>query len=85
MYKISHSLASILGIQMDTRPRIIMHLWQFIRTHKLTDPDDKKLVICNPVLKEIFKVDKMSFAQLPSLLNAHLSLPDPIEIDYVIS
>lgn len=85
-YKLSSDLARILGMsgRAETRARILMQVWQYIKVNKLQDPEDRKTIINNPVLKEIFGCDRMQFSQIPQLLTEHLSPPEPYEIDFKI-
>lgn len=34
-YKLHPRLAKLLGIALETRPKIVEALWQYIKTHKL--------------------------------------------------
>jgi len=83
-FKLSPQLSKLLNLHTDTRFRIIMGLWQYIKTNKLQSTEDRKTIINNPPLKEIFGLDKMEFSQIPTLLNTHLGPPDPLEIDFTI-
>mmetsp|Transcript_13173 Transcript_13173/g.18105 ORF Transcript_13173/g.18105 Transcript_13173/m.18105 type:complete len:404 (-) Transcript_13173:13-1224(-) len=83
-FKLSPALSNLLNIHTDTRSRIITALWQYIKSHKLQDPQDRRTIINNPPLKAVFGVDKMQFNLIPQLLGQHLSHPDPFEFDYTI-
>jgi SWI/SNF-related matrix-associated actin-dependent regulator of chromatin subfamily D len=81
---ISPELSQLLNLSVDTRPRIIMSLWQYIKANKLLDPNDRKTIINDENLRKIFACDTMQFNSLPQLLREHLGPPDPIEIPYTI-
>jgi len=83
-YKLSEDLANLLDIKLDTKPNVVMALWQYIKYHKLQDSDDKRIINNNEELKKIFKVNQMTFPQMPEFINQHLLPPDPIIIDYKI-
>jgi SWI/SNF-related matrix-associated actin-dependent regulator of chromatin subfamily D len=85
-YKISPELGRILGMKdrAETRARILMQIWQYIKVNKLQDPEDRKTVINNSTLKDIFGCDRMQFSQIPQLLTEHISPPEPYEIDFRI-
>jgi len=83
-YKLSEDLANLLDIKLDTKPNVVMALWQYIKYHKLQDSDDKRIINNNEELKKIFKVNQMTFPQMPEFINHHLLPPDPIIIDYKI-
>jgi len=83
--KLSPDLSALLGgLHTETRPRIIMSLWQYVKANKLLDPNDRKTIINDAQLKRIFGCDSMQFSNLPQLLREHLGPPDPIEISYTI-
>jgi len=84
IFKLSTKLSAALNVVAETRSKIITLLWQYIRHNKLQDPDDRKTIISNTILREIFGLDKMTFNQIPQLINEHLNDPDPIEIDFMI-
>ncbi len=52
-FKLSPDLAEILDIHTDTKPNIIMALWQYVKTYKLQDPEDKRAVNCNEALLKV--------------------------------
>ncbi|ORX56122.1 SWI/SNF and RSC complex subunit Ssr3 [Piromyces finnis] len=83
-YKLSEDLSKLLNIKLDTKTNIIMALWQYIKYHKLQDSDDKRIINNDEELKKIFKVNQITFPQMPELINYHLLPPDPIVIDYKI-
>lgn len=54
-FKLSPDLAQVLDIHTDTKPNVIMALWQYIKTYKLQDPEDKRAVNCNEALLKVRK------------------------------
>lgn len=83
-YQVSDSLASVIGIKQDTRPKILNYLWQYIKINSLQDNDNPNIVINNKELQAIFKCEKMDITSLTSRIADHIKLPDPITIDYTI-
>jgi len=84
-FKLDQRLARLLGVHTQTRPVIISALWQYIKTHKLQDAHEREFVNCDSFLKQIFQIDRMKFAEIPSRLSPLLHPPDPIVINHVIS
>jgi len=84
-FKLDQRLARLLGVHTQTRPVIISALWQYIKTHKLQDCNEKEYVNCDAFLQQIFKTEKMKFAEIPQRLNPLLNPPDPIVIKHMIS
>ncbi|KAL6057133.1 SWI/SNF and RSC complex subunit Ssr3, variant 2 [Balamuthia mandrillaris] len=83
-FKLSSTLASVLHMHTDTRPKIILRLWQYIKENGLQDPDDRRQFISDEALQQVFHVKKIQFSEIPQLLSEHLGPPDPIELDYTI-
>ncbi len=77
-------MAQLLDIHTDIKANIIMALWQYVKTNKLQDQEDKRAVNCDEALQRIFKEQKIQFPQIPDLLNMHLLPPDPVVLEYVI-
>jgi len=84
-FKLDQRLARLLGVHTQTRPVIISALWQYIKTHKLQDSTEKEYVNCDSFLQQIFKTEKMKFAEIPQRLSPLLNPPDPIVIKHVIT
>ena len=63
----------------------ISALWQYIKTHKLQDPNEREYVNCDPFLRQIFQTERMKFAEIPQRLNPLLHPPDPIVINHLIT
>merc|ERR1712050_562425 len=84
-FKLDQRLARLLGVHTQTRPVIISALWQYIKTHKLQDCNEKEYVNCDPFLRQIFQADRMKFAEIPQRLNPLLHPPDPIVINHLIT
>lgn len=60
---LSSQLANILGIQEETRAKIISALWQYIKSNRLQDADDRRIVNLNSKLQSVFgaQVDRFEF------------------------
>ncbi|KAL3123262.1 hypothetical protein niasHT_006805 [Heterodera trifolii] len=83
-FKLHPRLAKLLGIPMETRSKIIEALWQYIKTHKLQDPVDHDVIICDHFLEQVFNCPKMRFMEVPQRLQTLLQQPDPLIIHHVI-
>ncbi|KAG2213649.1 hypothetical protein INT46_000824 [Mucor plumbeus] len=83
-FKLSPALADLLDVKMETKPQIVMGIWNYCKNHKLQDAEDKRLIHCDNRLGQIFGYPQLHFSQLPELITQHLSRPDPIVIDYTI-
>ncbi|KAF9910094.1 SWI SNF, matrix associated, actin dependent regulator of chromatin, sub d, member 1 [Lobosporangium transversale] len=83
-FKLSPELADVLAIDVETRPGIMMALWQYIKFHQLQDPEDKRNINCDHKLAALFNQPKISFPALPELIGRFLSPPDPIVLEYTV-
>ena len=71
-FKFSASLTKLLGIEVDTRPRIIAALWQYVKAKKLQHPSDPSVINCDPPLQRIFKGEKIKCSFISHKLSQHL-------------
>ncbi|KAL2630149.1 hypothetical protein R1flu_014835 [Riccia fluitans] len=83
-FKLSAPLAEMLGIEVETRPRIIAALWQYIKAKKLQNPSDPTIVNCDPSLQKILGEEKLKFAFISNKLQQHLTPPPPIVLEHAI-
>lgn len=54
-----------------TRADVIKRVWEYIKDNDLQDPYEKKTVICDEKLKELFNVDSFHGFTVSKLLSAH--------------
>jgi SWI/SNF-related matrix-associated actin-dependent regulator of chromatin subfamily D len=83
-YKLSPPLMEVLGVEVDTRVRVIAALWQYIKAKKLQNPSDPSHFMCDPQLKKVFGEDKLKFAMLSQKISQHLTAPPPINLEHKI-
>lgn len=85
-YKPSQLLSELLELTTKeiTKTNVILNLWNYIRHHKLHDPNKRSCVLCNEALFKVFGVQKMEYSDIPKLVQTHLSPPDPIQISFPI-
>ncbi|GKB63808.1 SWI/SNF complex component SNF12 [Tanacetum coccineum] len=60
-YKLSLALMEVLGIEVDTRSRIIAGIWHYVKARKLQNPDDPSYFNYDPAFRKVFGEDKMKF------------------------
>eukprot|EP00249_Psilotum_nudum_P003591 c17057_g1_i1 orf=453-1862(+) len=81
-YKLSAALTDLLRIEVDTRPRIISALWQYVKAKKLQNPSDPSVINCDPPLQRIFGEEKIKFSLVSQKLEQHLFRPQPIHLEH---
>ncbi|XP_009774096.1 upstream activation factor subunit UAF30 isoform X2 [Nicotiana tabacum] len=71
--RLSDALVKFFGIGENalTRADVIKRIWQYIKENELQDPSDKKTIICDERLKELFQVDSFHGFTVTKLLTAH--------------
>eukprot|EP00897_Mesotaenium_endlicherianum_P003260 jgi/Mesen1/2962/ME000176S02000 len=79
---LSRQLADLLGVELETRPRIISALWQYVKARKLQDPSDASMIECDAPLLAILGEPRIKLCQVASKLQAHLSPPPPVVIEH---
>lgn len=84
-FKLSEPLEMILGISQESRPRILYHMWQYIKINSLQDKDNPNLIIHNKHLQKLFNSDKTYVVSLTSKLVEHIKQPDPIALDFTVT
>ncbi|KAL3832452.1 hypothetical protein ACJMK2_024094 [Sinanodonta woodiana] len=84
-FKLDPRLARLLGVHTQTRPVIINALWQYVKTNKLQDPNEREYINCDKYLEQIFECKRMKFAEIPGKLHNLLMPPDPIVINHIIT
>ncbi|KAK9678269.1 hypothetical protein RND81_11G200100 [Saponaria officinalis] len=83
-FKLSPALTELLGIEAETRPRIIAAIWHYVKARKLQNPNDPTFFNCDAQLQNVFGEDKMKFTMVSQKISHHLSRPPPIEVQHQI-
>ncbi|KAJ2845898.1 hypothetical protein IWW36_004598 [Coemansia brasiliensis] len=77
--KLSDELRSFLGQKYFPRTEVVKSLWKYIKSNDLQDPADKRYILCDSKLKELFHTDRLYMYTMNKLLNEHLIKPTPEE------
>ncbi|CAA6659915.1 unnamed protein product [Spirodela intermedia] len=81
-FKLSPPLMEVLGIEVDTRARVIAGIWHYVKARKLQNPSDPSFFACDPPLRKVFGEEKMKFAFVSQKISQHLSAPPPIHLEH---
>ncbi|XP_064404578.1 SWI/SNF-related matrix-associated actin-dependent regulator of chromatin subfamily D member 1-like [Halichondria panicea] len=84
-YKLTSKLARLLGIHTAKRPDIINAVWQYIKSNKLQDPQEREYINNDKYFQQIFEVPRMKFTEIPRRVQPLLAPPDPIVIHHLIN
>ena len=71
--QLSDALVNFLGTGESelARTDVIKRMWDYIKGNNLQDPSDKRKIICDEKLKELFDVDSFTGFTVTKLLAPH--------------
>lgn len=55
-----------------SRPSVVKKMWEYIRAHDLQNPADKREILLDAKLKEVFKVDSFTMFSMNKYLSDHI-------------
>ncbi|KAM3322600.1 upstream activation factor subunit spp27 isoform X1 [Capsicum chacoense] len=69
---VSPALANFLGTNEASRTDAVKKVWEYVKTHNLQNPANKREIHCDNKLKTIFDgKDKVGFLEIARLLTQH--------------
>jgi DNA topoisomerase-1 len=72
-YSLSPQLQAVVGAKKLTRPQVIKKLWTYIKSHKCQDTKNRRLIVPDGKLEEVFGSKKpVDMLKLAGLLNKHI-------------
>ncbi|GAB2224833.1 hypothetical protein Droror1_Dr00005610 [Drosera rotundifolia] len=71
--RLSDALVRFLGTGETQLPRcdVVKRMWEYIKQNNLQDPSDKRVIICDEKLKELFDVESFKGFTVTKLLGDH--------------
>jgi chromatin remodeling complex protein RSC6 len=69
----SADLAAITGSDPLPRSQVVSKMWDYIRSNKLQNPDNKREILADDKLRKIFGSDRCSMFEMNKHLSRHLS------------
>jgi len=70
--KPSPELAAIVGDKPLARGEVVSKVWEHIKKHNLQNPENKREIVADDLLKKVFGKDKCSMFEMNKHLAAHL-------------
>lgn len=61
------------SVMQLSRPEIVQRLWKYIKSNQLQDPADRRYILCDEKLKDIFQQDRVNSFGMNRDLSAHLT------------
>eukprot|EP00842_Homolaphlyctis_polyrhiza_P006397 jgi/Hompol1/6759/HPOL_003716-RA len=86
-FKLSPALGELLDIHTETMRNVITALWQYIKSNRLQDPEDRRMFHPDARLLEVFgppKDKRYLISSVPEMIRRHQLPCDPIVLDYTI-
>src|SRR5687768_15694751 len=68
----SAALAAVVGDKPLPRTEVTKKVWEYIKKNKLQDAVQKKIIIADAKLKEVFGKAKADMFEMTKLINSHL-------------
>lgn len=78
---LSPQLQEFVSVPELARTEVVKRLWAYIRENNLQDPTDKRKIICDERLLNIFKVKKIDMFQMNKALSKHIWTITPENVD----
>jgi upstream activation factor subunit UAF30 len=67
------ALAAVIGSHPLPRTEVTKKIWEYVRKHKLQDPDDKRTIRADDKLRPVFGGrSSVSMFEMTKLVNGHL-------------
>lgn len=78
---LSPELAAFLGMgNRMARTEVVKALWVYIKKHELQNPNDKREILLDAKMKELFAVDKLTMFTLNKYVGAHIHPFKPVNL-----
>lgn len=68
----SKELAAVVGSAPLPRPEVVSKVWDYIKKHKLQNPENKREIVADDKLKAVFGKPKVTMFEMNKHLAAHL-------------
>jgi upstream activation factor subunit UAF30 len=79
--EISPELAAFLGKgNQMARTEIVKELWNYIRQHNLQNPDNKREILLDHAMKNVFGVDSFTMFTMNKYIGAHVYPFKPVDL-----
>lgn len=56
-----------------SRPQVVKSIWSYVKERNLQDSSNKKIILCDSVMKDIFLKDKIDCFEMNKILSLHLT------------
>lgn len=56
-----------------SRPQVVKSIWSYVKERNLQDSSNKKILLCDSVMKDIFRKDRIDCFEMNKILSSHLT------------
>ena len=70
--KPSEELAAVVGSAPLPRGQVVSKIWDYIRSHKLQNPENRREILADDKLRKVFGKDKVTMFEMNKHLSQHL-------------
>ena len=70
--RLSPALAAICKSSQLSRHDVVKGVWKYVKEHKLQDPNDKTIIVCDDKLKAVVKKKRIPQTELLKYLGKHM-------------
>jgi upstream activation factor subunit UAF30 len=68
----SQELAAVVGSAPLPRGQVVSKMWQYIRSHNLQNPENRREILADDKLRKVFGKDKVTMFEMNKHLAGHL-------------
>jgi len=69
----SEELPAVIGSGPLPRGEMVSKIWEYIRSHNLQNPEDRREIVADDKLRRVFGKDKVTMFEMNKHLAAHLT------------
>ena len=68
----SEELAAVVGSGPLPRSQVVSKMWEYIRSHNLQNPENRREILADDKLRRVFGKDKVTMFEMNKHLTGHL-------------
>jgi chromatin remodeling complex protein RSC6 len=68
----SKELAAVVGSAPLARGQVVSKMWEYIRSHNLQNPENRREILADDKLRKVFGKDKVTMFEMNKYLTGHL-------------
>ena len=69
----SEELAAVIGSAPLPRGQVVSKIWEYIHSHNLQNPENRREILADDKLRRVFGKDKVTMFEMNKHLASHLS------------